>query len=470
MSPLAVRVRRTIRRYDLIPRGARVLVGVSGGADSVALLHLLLELQRRGDLHVCGVGHVHHGLRGDAADGDEAFCRQLAAALGLPAYVERIDVLGRAQTEGRSIEDAARRARYEALHRAMAVAQADRVGVGHTRDDQAETVVLKLVRGAGTRGLSGIHPRVGSVVRPLLDVGRDELRAFLSGEGVAWREDETNEDLAFRRNAVRHCIAPVVRERFGSGAWTAVARHAELAREDEAFLASLTAPLVARLVRADEPNIVLDCLGTAGLAAALQRRVALETLRLAGVTEPGLDHAIRLLGLLQSDRGEVRLPCGVRGIRKGAVIELTRLGPPQPAPSPFRYELDVPGSLWVPEAGRVLTAAEANARDIGLGALQASSWDAAVIDADRASARLTVRSWKHGDAIRPLGLSGRKKLQDLFVDRKTPRAVRRQLPLVLDRDDRIIWVPGHGIDESFRVTSGTRAVVVLTMRDGGGRE
>jgi tRNA(Ile)-lysidine synthase len=124
----------------------------------------------------------------------------------------------------------------------------------------------------------------------------------------------------------------------------------------------------------------------------------------------------------------------------------------------------------VPEAGRVLTAAEANARDIGLGALQASSWDAAVIDADRASARLTVRSWKHGDAIRPLGLSGRKKLQDLFVDRKTPRAVRRQLPLVLDRDDRIIWVPGHGIDESFRVTSGTRAVVVLTMRDGGGRE
>jgi tRNA(Ile)-lysidine synthase len=470
MSSLAARVRRTIRRDDLIPRGARVLVAVSGGADSVALLHLLVELQRAGDVHVCGLAHVHHGLRGEAADRDEAFCRRLATALDLTAYVEHVDVAGRARAEKRSVEEAARVARYEALSRIAIVAQADCTAVGHTRDDQAETVMLKLLRGAGTRGLTGIHPRAGTVVRPLLEVGHDELRAWLEERGLSWVEDETNEDLAFRRNAVRHCLAPVVREWFGQGAWKAVARHAELAREDEAFLASLTAPLVARLVRADERDIALDCLRMAEVPGALQRRVALEALRMAGVSEPGLEHVTRLLGLLRPGASGIELQDGVRAFRNGPVIHVGRSRRESTQPSSFRYQLGVPGSVWVQEAGRVLTAKARQAAKTDVAALQGSSWAAAIVSEDQLVQPLAVRNWHHGDAIRPLGLGGRKKLQDLFVDRKTPRASRVHLPLVVDRDDRIIWVPGHGIDETFRVTSDTRGVVVLTMGDGGGRE
>jgi tRNA(Ile)-lysidine synthase len=183
MSPLEG-VWRAIRRYDLLPGGTRVAVAVSGGGDSVALLSLLLALAPRGGFTVAGLIHVNHQLRGADSERDDEFCRALARRLGLPAHVERVQVRGSAAADGRSVEDAARVRRYEALERGRQALGADRVAVGHTRDDQAETVLLKLVRGAGLRGLAGIYPRHGSIVRPLFDVGRQQVRAWLTDNGI----------------------------------------------------------------------------------------------------------------------------------------------------------------------------------------------------------------------------------------------------------------------------------------------
>jgi tRNA(Ile)-lysidine synthase len=469
MSSLAARVLRTIRRHDLLPAGARVVVGVSGGSDSVALAHLLLALQSRGGFQVTGLAHVHHGLRGEAADRDEEFCRRLAAALSIPAYVERVDVRARAERERRSLEDAGRIVRAVVLARAAAALGGDRIAVGHTRDDQAETVLLKLFRGAGTRGLAAIHPRVGAIVRPLLDIGRDELRAWLGGRALPFVEDETNRDTAFRRNAVRHDLIPVISGQFGPGAIEALARHAEVAREDEAVLSSLVLPLVERLVRADESNIAVDCDGVGAVPPALGRRVALYALRMAGVSEPGFEHALTVLALARGEVQAAQLPGGVRGRRAGGQVLLTSASP-EPPTGRFRYELTVPGSVWVPEAGQTVGAELAAAAAGALGRLATAGPSTAVIRGDELGPELFVRSWVSGDALRPLGLGGRKKLQDLFVDRKVPRAARPRLPLVVDPRDRIVWVPGHAIDEAYRVTSDTRAVVVLTVSESGGRE
>src|SRR5262245_55755922 len=182
-------VRETIRRHALVPRGARVLVALSGGADSVALVHILRDLEAAGDLTVAGVAHFNHQLRGAESDGDEAFCRDLAASLALPIEVGRGDVRERARLERRSIEDAARAARYGFLTAAANGLGAHAIAVAQTRDDQAETFLLRLMRGSGSRGLAGILPRAGRVIRPLLDVGRDDLRRYLEANGISYRED-----------------------------------------------------------------------------------------------------------------------------------------------------------------------------------------------------------------------------------------------------------------------------------------
>src|SRR5688572_11861734 len=189
-------VLRTIRRHDMLPPGGRVVVAVSGGPDSVALVHILRELESQGHLVVAGLAHFNHQLRGEASDADEQFCRELAASLTLPIQSGRADVRGIARREKRSIEDAARRLRYAFLLDAAAALQADAVAVGHSREDQAETFLLRLLRGSGTRGLGAIRPKAGMIVRPLIDVSRAELRQFASDRGLPYRDDASNADLA----------------------------------------------------------------------------------------------------------------------------------------------------------------------------------------------------------------------------------------------------------------------------------
>ena len=201
---LAARVLDTIRRRALLRRGDRVLVALSGGPDSVALLRLLRELEADGELSVAGVAHLNHGLR-DAANDDEQFCRALASEVGVPFRSDLVDVRALAARLGTSLEDAGRQARYELFERVATELGADVIATGHTRDDQAETFLLRLLRGAGPRGLGGIHPKTRLpaeapearrwVVRPVLDCGRDELRTYLAALGQPFREDESNRDL-----------------------------------------------------------------------------------------------------------------------------------------------------------------------------------------------------------------------------------------------------------------------------------
>jgi len=326
VNALLQQIRRTILRHGLCPPGTRVLVGVSGGSDSVALLRAVVELARTSEYGVAGVAHFNHRLRATAAR-DEAFCRDLAGSLGLPFLADGADVAAYAATERCSVEDAARRLRYEFLDRAAQDAGADRVAVGHTLDDQAETVLLKLMRGAGPSGLAGVYPKKGAVIRPLLDVSRSELRAWLASLGQAWVDDETNDDLSNPRNRVRHRVLPELDAAYGGSTRAAIARSAELAREDGHWLDELAAGRYRTLVAVGQDCLRLDVAALAAEPPALLRRVLWQAMRArAGGREIGLEHVELALAVLRGYSRAADVP-GSRWELRGGNLVLLDQGP-----------------------------------------------------------------------------------------------------------------------------------------------
>jgi tRNA(Ile)-lysidine synthase len=296
-------------------------VALSGGSDSVALTHLLLELAEHGEFEVVGLAHLNHQLRPSAAR-DEAFCRDMASRLGLGIRVDAADVQSFAANTRKSLEDAARRLRYEFLDRAAAHFRADRIAVGHTRDDQAETFLMKLMRGAGLPGLAGIYPSRGPVIRPLLDVARADLRDYLGSKGEHWVDDETNDDIYLFRNRVRHVILPELDRAFGGATRPNIARAAALIREDTQWLDRLGREWFDRIVVQGETGLELDIPTLTGAPPPVRRRVLLQALRrVGGDREIGQDHVEALLALLEGGQGgPVDLPGSRVELRRGKLV------------------------------------------------------------------------------------------------------------------------------------------------------
>jgi len=472
--PLSDRVRRTILEHAMARTGDRVVVALSGGPDSVALTHLLRELEAQGDLVVAGLAHFHHQLRGADADEDEAFCRGMSAALGVPIEVGRADVGRIARDSGRSVEDAARELRYRFLAEAADRLEAEAIATGHTLDDQAETFLLRLVRGSASRGLAGILPRAGRIVRPLLEIRRADLRQYARERGLGWREDATNDDVSIPRNRVRHELIPYLERGFNPQIVDVLAREAGLARWDDDRLNAEAIDLASTIVLTTKTgNIEIDAGALRSLDLALSSRVAHHALsRAAGGRFVGTDQVVRILELAAEPVGAAADLPGQRAIRQSTGIVL---GPPlrrirgakAGSANSFRFPLSIPGEVtldnqeWTVSADRL----ESLDRSGGFGPARGVE---VVIAADPAALPLAVRFRQRGDRFRPLGMNRGKKLQDFLVDRKIPREIRDSLPLVVDRDDRIVWVVGESVSEDFRVTEPARGVILLKARRLGG--
>ena len=469
VSLLSQRVLLSIEREALMPAGARVLVACSGGGDSVALGALLCELAPGAGWSVAGLLHVNHRLRGAAADEDERFCRDFARDLGVPITVERIDVAARARAERTSLEAAGHRVRYELFERIVREGTADCVATAHTRDDQAETVLLRLIRGAGPGGLGGIRPRIGTVVRPLLDVRRHELRDYLCRRGLSHREDASNRDERVVRNRVRHTLIPLLAEHFSPAITDVLARGAAIARADADWIDRAANAAAKEIVQCTEGGLDVDAARLAAAPVPVARRIVGRVLERVGGRRVGFDHVERFRRLAEAAGtapAAADFP-GCRVERCGALLRLTqRRGRPSSAVVTARFEhsLTVPGVVEIDaEAGLRITAecGERPARLVARG-------DAVALPAGRITLPLTVRNWRPGDVFRPLGLDGRKKLQDFFVDRKIPRGRRGAIPLVVDAGLGIVWVAGHAVAEEARVIDSDEGMVILRIVKTGG--
>ena len=461
MRELIARVGQYGAQQQLWAPEVRVVAAVSGGSDSVAMLLILHELAAHGEVVLAGLAHLNHQIRAAEADGDAAFCRDLAARLGVPAFMSEADVPALASQESVSLEVAGRHARQRFFSGIVQSGKADRVAVAHTRDDQAETVLLRLTRGAGALGLSGMVPRRGPLVRPVLDATRRELQDFLRARGDAWREDATNLDLSNPRNLVRHRVLPTLRQ-INPQADAALARAADLLRTDADLLETLAnAAFVQNVdVDADNNSVVIRAAGLAKLPAALGTRVARYALETANPSRSyGIEEAQHLCAFAAG--GVADAVAGIEMERLAAKVVLTKREPGEvPTVVSFELKLSIPGTVEAPHQAWAITAEGPLAvpADIDRGARSV------VVDAGELGDHLIVRTRRPGDRLQPLGAPGRRKVQDVLVDRKVPRDDRDRMAIVTTQKGQIVWVAGEALAEPFRVTPLTKSVVVLTLR------
>ncbi len=369
-------------------------------------------------MNLCGLAHLDHQIRGSESRGDAAFCRTLADRLGVRAVIGEEDVPALAERQGLSMEVAARQARHRFLEEAAKTLGADRIAVAHTRDDQAETVLLRLVRGAGSSGLSSIAPRRGALIRPLLQISRAELRTYLQDAAESWREDSTNADLANPRNRMRHEVLPLLRAHFNPQVDAALARTADILREDHAWLDEQANEAADRLISQSDGRVSLDLAGLKSLPPALARRLVLRALETAS---PG-----RTYGLEEADsvrwmaHGQaISDLAGVRMERSGEIVVIEKRGARRPAFEGFELSLPIPGLAADPWGAWEVAAEGPVPPPTDFAA--APGGNAVVVDAGRLTHELQVRSRRPGDRLQPLGMAGQKKVQDVLVDRKVPR-------------------------------------------------
>lgn len=421
MAAAATRAREAVVASGLVEAGRPLLVLLSGGADSVCLLDVAVDLGAR-----VSALHVNYGLREGAA-ADEEHCRELCAALGVPLTAERVELPGRS-----NLQAEAREVRYALAERH---AEGD-FAAAHTASDQAETVLYRLASSPGRRALLGMAPRRGRLVRPLLGAGREDTRAWCRERGLGWREDPSNADPRFARARVRHGLLAALRD-VDPRAERALAETAAQLRDEAEVLDALVAERLAALggSAAALPQEELRM-----LAPALARLLLREAAGVA-LSRADTDTLLRL-----GERGgsaSFDLGGGVRAVAEYGFLRFTRA---REAPAPEPVLLPVPGSVrfgdWEIRAAGPETG-EAVLSGLALGPV------------------VTVRAWSEGDRMRPAGLGGSKSLQDLFTDRKVPRELRRSLPVV-EAGGEIAWVAGVATGESFRAEPGAPGAVGLS--------
>jgi tRNA(Ile)-lysidine synthase len=464
---LGRRVAGTIAAERLIESGDRVAIAVSGGPDSVALLWLLRDCAAApaAMFSIAGLIHVNHGLRGHEAARDEAFCRALAERMMWPIEVGSFDVPELARAAHRSYEATAREVRYRFFAEASRRLGASRVATGHTLDDQAETVMLRLLRGAGSRGAGGVRPRRGLFIRPLIECRHDELVSDLAARGEPFCVDSSNADVSIPRNRIRHELMPLI-SRISSGGPAALARFARLAQDDEAFLSERAIQMSPGFVLSDDGGVQLERGALAALPAAIARRVIRRMIeQVSGGSAAAFTarhvEAIRALVAADNPDGHLDVPGVSVEVRPGICLARRAVGARASDPVAFERPLPVPGSVQVPEAGvvvmaRVVPWTSAIAAD--------GRRDEACVQVGTFEGPIAVRNRRPGDRFRPFGAPGRRKVQDVFVDRKVPRVARDRVPIVVDARGRIVWVVGHAMAEECRVRQPEAGVVLLKVQ------
>ncbi|MFH1038562.1 MAG: tRNA lysidine(34) synthetase TilS [PVC group bacterium] len=459
-------------RQGLWKRGESILVAVSGGADSVALLHLLRRLSPLLDLDL-RVVHLDHGLRGEAAKDDARWVRELAGRLNISCIAERRDVPAAIRKTGRSPEDAARMVRYEFFREVSERTGIAAVALGHHADDQAETLLLRLLRGGGPGSLGGMRParKEGnlSFIRPLLSIRRGELRDYLEGIGEPFREDASNRDHRYLRNRIRHRLLPLLEADYSPRIREILVHLAEMEGERDDFLRDRLRPLFASVDPGTGPAI--DCALFQGLTRFEQGEMLREFLRKAGVENAHRRHVKNLERIIGGQSGR-RLNVGGPGVvlkEHDRLIVVPRAAPGSLHP----WRLAIPGEAVIGEIGARLIARQyprpaplVLKQEVGLKKFWESYPRGRILreylDRERVVPPLTVRSRLPGDRYSPLGMKGSRKIKEIMINARVPLSRRDLIPVIED-GEKIIWLAGYRPEEGCRVRDETKTILEISL-------
>ncbi len=471
---LQQKVLDTIRTNRLIEQGDSVIVGVSGGPDSVCLLHILHSLSTDLDIKLFAV-HINHMLRGLEALADENYAARLCREMEIPLTVKRVDVAAMAKDLGISVEEAGREARYKEFSICAERTGAGKIAVAHNRNDQAETVMMHMIRGTGLAGLIGMEYKRGPVIRPLLNIYRKEIEQYCKEAALSPRTDSSNLEGDFTRNRVRLELFPYLNKNFGANMVDSLYRLSEHASQDNDYLEQCAAGIYRKCMESEYAGQVslrleqLQSLHPAILVRVLKRAIC----DIAGSSKGiGSVHYRTVYGLIAKGNtgAQAELPGGIRAGISYGVLTLSAQNAIQKQPVqkqqrknvmdhlPFEVCITIPGNTMVEELNaNIITDIESAIHVDKYGRMSYNSL-VQIFDYDSLAGGINIRSRREGDIFRPFGSNGTKKLKKYFIDNKIPREIRCKIPLICTKNE-VVWIVGYKISDKFKVTENTKRIL-----------
>lgn len=452
----------------MLQSGDHILVGLSGGPDSVCLLSILNILKNEFGI-LLSAGYIDHCLRPDETPSEIEFCKGLCSTLNIPFIVRAVDVESLAKSKGINKQEAARELRYDALNRIALDIAANKIALGHNADDQAETILMRLFRGAGPLGLSGMPPiriqrskitlQKTDIIRPLIEIQRAEIEEYLQREDISFIIDSSNLKKDYLRNRIRSFLMPSIKK-INKDIVHTLSRTADILRDEERFFDVQVAKILMKLISRKTQNTIelflspMEATDTVLLRRVLRRAID-ETAGLRGI---GFIHIEEIINLIKSGKSGDRicLPKDIRAIKGYATLIITSERPAKLN----QYIIESCGEVILSEASIVIKISLINideAKDYS------NKKNIALIDADKAHFPMLIRPRQKGDYFYPLGFGKRKKLQDYFVDEKVPRDERDLVPLLIS-DNNIVWVIGYRLDERYKVDKETKRILKLEIK------
>lgn len=469
---------QTIKHYEMIQKGDAVLIGVSGGPDSMALLHALLYLAEAMDLRL-GVAHLNHCLRQASSDADEQFVASAAKKLTVPVFVEKKDIVIKSKKTGLGLEEAGREARYHFFNQVCEKHRFDKIAVGHHGEDNAEQVLLNLVRGSGPAGMGGIPPVRKNIIRPLIRTPRSEILNYLNENKIEYVVDPSNADDRFLRNKIRHHLMPLLHKTYNPKISETLNRLSAIVRSEEAWINALITPLFETvMVSADDRQMILSVSGLRQFHAAARRRIlrkAIETIKkdLRRITCLHIEAMMRLISTNPA-KARLDLPGRIRILKRTDQLiivkeskNLRMARPPEECARPVVFEYSISRaviesgeSVYIHEIDRHISFYKTDRRRIQT--LTGQENHTAFFDWDTLAFPIMVRNFRPGDRFSPMGMTGTQKLKKFFTNNKIKHPDRLTLPIFVS-NDKIIWVGGIRMAEGFKITPRTQTVLRIQI-------
>lgn len=454
------KVYKTIKTHNLINEKENIVLGLSGGPDSMALLYVLMEIKKKINFKIYAA-HVNHGVRGKEADEDEFFVKQTCETLNIPLYIKRVDMNKYAKENRLSSEEAGRKIRYDFFREILDKIGGGKIAVAHNKNDQSETVLFRFIRGAGIDGLVGMKYKNGDIIRPLLDIDRGEIEKYCFVKNIKTRIDKTNFETLYGRNKIRLELIPYIEKNLNNNIIDTLFRNAKILSYDKEFLDEYSKESYEKVLESKtDNNVVLSKKGFKKLHPAIKARVIrISVERLLGdIKDLEKKHIDDVMNLFEKGNTGKEI-----SINKGILAQVSyekliiKKNKKENGISNFQYRLKINEITFINELStkvkcKVLSREEVN--------ISFNDRFIKFFDYDKIKSELYLRNRRKGDRIVPIGMNSSKKLKDFFIDKKIPRDERDKIPLLVDGNN-IVWIIGYRVSEKYKITEHTKNVLVV---------